>query len=91
MLQPIQSDSTEIAKAAARQVLVQINQVATNIVKLRRDGIPAIPSREASTTPDGRVIPAFDGRPVVTGAEIDAALGEANVAVLTTLAAALGL
>lgn len=88
-LEPITADTAELAKNAARQIISQIQQTSANIVKLRANGIPAVPARAAQTLPDGRVIPAQDARPAVSGADIDTALGTANVAVLDALAAAL--
>lgn len=91
MLQPISLDASELAKNAARQILNQVSTTASNIVRLRKNGMPIVPAREEFKTPDGRVIPATEERPAVTGEQIDEALGEKNVAVLSELASALGL
>lgn len=88
-LQPIETTASEVAKNAARQLLGQIGQVLAQGAKLRSQGVAGTPARAAQTLPDGRVIPAQEARPGCTGAEVDAALGSANVAALDAAVAAL--
>jgi hypothetical protein len=90
-LQPIEPTADELAKNVARQILQQIGNTAKQVAKLRADGVPAVAARAAQTLPDGRIIPAVEARPAVTGARIDAALGQSNVAILSALSTALGM
>lgn len=90
-LQPINTTADELAKQIARQILHQIVTTATQISKLRKDGMPAVAARPEQVLPDGRKIPATEARPAVTGAEVDKALGTANVAILSALSDALGM
>ena len=90
-LQPIDTTADEVSKQVARQVLQQVVTTATQIAKIRKEGIPAVAARPEQVLPDGRKTPAVAARPAITGADVDKALGATNVAILSALSTALGM
>ena len=87
--QPVTTSPQAAAEAAAKQIVQQIESTSARIKQIRQDGIPAIPAQPARDLGNGRSIPAREETPAVSAADIDAALGEMNCAILDGLAKAL--
>lgn len=88
-LQPVAQSESTAAEVLAQRVVNEVIKVATEVNKLRTEGVPARLAREAQTTPDGRVIPAFAGTPAITPQAFNEALGEANCALFDALRVAI--
>ena len=91
MLQEITPTESVIANQVAARLVSEILSVAKRVAAIRTEGIPAIeaaPATPEQELPDGRVMPARPARPAVaavSAAAIDAALGEANCALLDSI------
>lgn len=90
-LNPIQISESTAAEQVAQRLINDIVTMAQRVIKLREEGLPAIPARPATTTPDGRQIPAYPGSPGVSAEALNAALGADNREALDQVRIALGL
>ena len=89
-LQPIEPTEVVLANQVAQRIVQEITGTGTRIAAIVANGIPAQPAVEASEV-NGRVIPARPAQAAISAANIKAALGSANCAVIDALAESLGL
>ena len=91
MLSPIATTESAVANQLAQRAVLEITQLGSRLAGLLDHGMPSQAAVAAQTAPNGQVMPARAAVPAVSPEAFAAALGTANVAVLTTVRASLGL